>query len=469
MAQSILSIGIDIGTSTSQMIISRLTIGDSSGMFSKADVRVLRREVLYASPIRFTPLLDGSTIDLPALKRFVDECYRSAGVERSEVATGAAIITGEAARKQNADGVLNALSECAGEFVVATAGADLEGVLAGMGAGACAHSRERAGRFLNLDIGGGTTNAAIFENGALLDSYALDIGGRLVRLAADGTVLYVSDRLKPLMAWRGIGLDPGRRADWRELVRLCEAMAEVLSKLCRGEALEDAESALFIGHAAKADCLPDRCSFSGGVSEYVYGNAPVADFEQLVFGDIGPLLGQCIRERFAQDGIAVQPTEERIRATVVGAGCHSLRLSGSTVICDAEALPLRNRPVVRVFPGEEDYSRLAELAQPALVRCEGRRACLWFRGPVSPGYRQILEMARQLAALADEEGLLTVAVENDFAKALGMAIRRMDGAPRRLICLDRIRLDMGDYIDIARPVAGVVPVVIKTLVYETPS
>ncbi|MGN0803693.1 MAG: ethanolamine ammonia-lyase reactivating factor EutA [Candidatus Faecivicinus sp.] len=465
MSESVLSIGIDIGTSTSQIIFSRLTIGNSSGMFSKADVRILRREVLYASPIRFTPLVDSCTIDLPALKTFVDECYRESGIQRNQVATGAAIITGETARKHNADGVLNALSECAGEFVVATAGADLEGVLAGMGAGICELSRRRSGKFVNLDVGGGTTNAAVFENGEPLDSYALDIGGRLVRLDRSGVATYISSRLAPLLAQEHIPLHTGAPANWSDLQKLCAVLAHTLKKICCGEPLSDAERALYIGHAPKSGCLPDHCSFSGGVAEYVYSDAPVDCFGHLPYGDIGPLLGQCIRREFERHGLSILPAAERIRATVIGAGCHSLRLSGSTVICDGDALPIHSMPVIRVFPHEEDYARLAEFARPALARCDGRRACLWFCGPSSPTYRQILEMARQLAPLADDDGLLTIAVENDFAKALGMAIRRTDAAPRSVICIDRIRLDMGDYIDIARPVADVVPVVIKTLVF----
>ena len=49
--------------------------------------------------------------------------------------TGAVIITGETARKENANEVLEALSDLAGDFVVATAGPDLESILAARGAG----------------------------------------------------------------------------------------------------------------------------------------------------------------------------------------------------------------------------------------------------------------------------------------------------------------------------------------------
>ena len=46
------------------------------------------------------------------------------------------VAPGETARKANARAVTQALSELAGDFVVATAGPALEGVLAGRGSGA---------------------------------------------------------------------------------------------------------------------------------------------------------------------------------------------------------------------------------------------------------------------------------------------------------------------------------------------
>ena len=53
------------------------------------------------------------------------KAYQSAGISPKTVSTGAVIITGETARKENAREVLSALSGYAGDFVVATAGPDL--------------------------------------------------------------------------------------------------------------------------------------------------------------------------------------------------------------------------------------------------------------------------------------------------------------------------------------------------------
>ena len=120
-----LSVGIDIGTSTSQVIFSHLTIENTAGYFSVPSVEIVGKEIIYKSPVYRTPLLDRSLIDGAALKKILEKEYQSAGVVPAQVETGAAIITGESARKENASMVLDELSVFAGDFVVSTAGPDL--------------------------------------------------------------------------------------------------------------------------------------------------------------------------------------------------------------------------------------------------------------------------------------------------------------------------------------------------------
>lgn len=180
MQQSILSAGIDLGTTTSQVIFSRITLEDHSFTAVPA-VRIKKKEVLYRSRIHFTPLAGGDIIDIPAVRTILDQEYALAGIRRSEITTGAVIITGETARKENARQALMGLSAYAGDFVVAAAGPDLESVLAGHGAGAAALSKTHEAAVANFDIGGGTTNTAVFRDGRLQDSFALDIGGQIGR------------------------------------------------------------------------------------------------------------------------------------------------------------------------------------------------------------------------------------------------------------------------------------------------
>ena len=131
MTETLKSVGIDIGTSTTQLVVSKLTLENRANPFSVPRIAITDREIIYRSRIHFTPLLSETVIDAPGVREIVAEEYRRAGLRREEVQTGAVIITGETARKENAREVLNALSEFAGDFVVATAGPDLESILAG--------------------------------------------------------------------------------------------------------------------------------------------------------------------------------------------------------------------------------------------------------------------------------------------------------------------------------------------------
>ena len=108
------SVGIDIGTSTTQLVLSRLVLENRGNAFSVPRIVIAAREVLYRSPIHFTPLLSDTEIDAQGVRDIAAEEYRRAGVSREEVDTGAVIITGETARKDNARQVLESLSGFAG-------------------------------------------------------------------------------------------------------------------------------------------------------------------------------------------------------------------------------------------------------------------------------------------------------------------------------------------------------------------
>ena len=135
MHEVILSVGIDIGTSTTQLIFSRLTIENRASSYTVPRIDIVDKEVIYRSKIYFTPLRSATEIDAEAVKQIVREEYQAAGMTPEMLRTGAVIITGETARKENANEVLEALSDLAGDFVVATAGPDLESVLSARGAG----------------------------------------------------------------------------------------------------------------------------------------------------------------------------------------------------------------------------------------------------------------------------------------------------------------------------------------------
>ena len=128
MSERLLSVGLDVGTTTTQLIVSGIAVENQASAFAVPSMEITGREILYESPVRVTPLLDDAHVDGSAIRDWVAEQYEKAGIRKEDVDTGAIIITGETSRKENARVVLENLSSFAGDFVVATAGPDLESV-----------------------------------------------------------------------------------------------------------------------------------------------------------------------------------------------------------------------------------------------------------------------------------------------------------------------------------------------------
>lgn len=458
--ERLLSVGIDIGTTTTQLVFSRLTLRNRAGAFTVPDVAIAEKEILYRSAIRFTPLLTDTRIDAEGVRRIVAAEYAAAGYEKSEIRTGAVIITGETARKENAREVLEALSGFAGEFVVATAGPALESLLAGKGSGSRDYSERHACAVLNLDIGGGTTNLALFDCGQAVDTGCLNVGGRLMKFEADGRLTYLSPVLRPHVSFR-----TGQRLTPQELHPVTELLVRVLEEAV-GLRKPSALLSDFITDKTVTLEKPPLLSFSGGVADLIDDEPR----EPFLYGDLGVLLGRAIR-RSALCGGNYLRAAETIRATVIGAGSHTTELSGSTIHFDGVRFPLKNLPVVALSPEEEASEpsmlakRIGEKMQ--LFSTDGESAVLALHGRQSPHFSELCKLADGIAA-----GLRThatppyvISVAADMGKALGQTLGLLlDGAP--LVCLDGVRLPEGAYLDIGAPVAGglALPVIVKTLI-----
>ena len=192
----LISVGLDVGTTTTQLVVSKLTAQNRASSFSVPRMEITDREILYQSPIHFTPLIRDERIDGEGIRKIVEKEYEKAGITPDTVDTGAVIITGETSRKENAESVLHALSQYAGDFVVATAGPDLESVLAAKGAGAVEASQK--GPVLHMDIGGGTSNLALCVDGKVVATGCLNVGGRLLKFDDRGHITYTSPVLQDL-------------------------------------------------------------------------------------------------------------------------------------------------------------------------------------------------------------------------------------------------------------------------------
>ena len=437
-----------MGTTTTQMILSRLTAENRASGFAVPKMEITHREILYKSPVHFTPLRGHNLVDGAALRSLLEKEYAAAGITREQVDTGAVIITGETSRKEYAQTVLGELSDFAGDFVVATAGPDLESILAARGAGAYEHTEGK--RVLHMDIGGGTSNLCLIEDGKTLATGCLNVGGRLIKLDEGGQITYRSSVLDGITNLQ-VG-DIPTAAQLEKLAAILSAALEMAAGLRESTDILCKLTAKETGTQWK---IPKGVvpSFSGGVADCI-----AADHPPLAFGDIGPVLGKAIRNSRLCAG-EYWLGRETIRATVIGAGCHSTRLSGSTVFYQNITFPMKNIPVAVL----ED-PKSAEAVQQALSRADAEQAILAIPGIAAPGYEAVRNLAKVLAEGFGNRPVL-VCLESDFAKALGHCLRLLLPASRPCLCIDGLSLEMGSYLDVGEPVGPAFPVVIKTLVF----
>ena len=442
----LLSVGLDVGTTTTQLIVSALEAENKASGFAVPEMEITRRQVLYHRPVMLTPRVDAARVDGNGIAEFVKAQYEKAGITRQQVDTGAVIITGETSRKENAQAVLQALSGFAGEFVVATAGPDLESVLSAKGAGAVAYSEETGKTVLHMDIGGGTSNLSLIENGRIVRTGCLNVGGRLVKVAG-GVLTYVSPVVERV--------SPGFTKD--RIPQLVDTLVSVLEMAAGLRPVTDllekfsTEEAKLPWQAPEGEVV---LSFSGGVADCIDTVHP--DF---AYGDIGPQLGQAIKHSRLCQGDYVLGAQT-IRATVIGAGCHSAHLSGSTVFFRNVALPVKNLPVAVFSREEQDAPEFARCIRQRLA--ESDQVVLFLDRTQTPSYQEVKDLAKKIAE--SQVSPLYIAVQADMAKALGQALYLQLSPDAPCLCIDSVVLGEGSYLDIGLPVGPALPVIIKTLV-----
>ena len=480
--QWIQSVGIDVGTSTTKMIVSRLRLGRMSSTFSLPRYQIVERQLLYASAVHSTPLLGFDEIDAEGIGEILRREYETAQISLSSIKSGAVIITGETASKKNAQHIVHLLAERSGDFVVATAGADLEGVLAGKGAGAEKRSQTLQGTIVNVDIGGGTANAAYFSRGRAIATVTFHVGGRLIRLDPQGVAQYVSPNISQWLSAKGLRIQTGQAIGFEQIKEVAEQMARSMLDYLTGK--ERQVSGLLVLGPHLRDAFPvDELTVSGGVGQLMKAGPvnSIADVSR--YGDFGPLLGYVLQQEREKGAYPVRwlDPEQTVRATVIGAGMQSTEISGSTVHIKPELLPIKNIPILKLELTTEQLTDPEQLRKEvASVYGMGERLfektagipfALAISGIGYCSYALLQTIAQELAdqyrQTFTESKTMVVICETDMAKALGQALAlRCKGAPE-IICIDQVRVEYGDYIDLGEPISGtIIPVVVKTLAFD---
>jgi ethanolamine utilization protein EutA len=471
----ILSVGIDIGTSTTQVIFSEITLENMASGFAVPRINIIDKEVIYKSDIYFTPLISQTEIDGKKVKKIVESEYKKAGISKKNVSTGAVIITGETARKKNASLISEQLSDLAGDFVVATAGPDLESIIAAKGAGADELSKKKNAVVINFDIGGGTTNIAVFDSGEVVDTACFDIGGRLIKFDQNNKVIYAAEKIKKLAAEIGIEIKENILLKKSELEKIAAKMAEILVEVVAEAEKSNLYNYLVTNHALSKKFKFDYVSFSGGVADYI--GEKKENINLFKYNDLGIILARKITESDLFKKYQIVKADETIRATVVGAGSHTTDISGSTISYNGDIFPLKNIPIIKITATEEK-STAAELIETIKrklswfdLEAESQTVALALTGKKNFSFKEINNLAeiiiKGMEDLIKKKFPLVIILENDAAKVLGQTINKKLSRKENIVSLDSIKVNNGDYIDIGKPLAKgkVVPVIIKTLIF----
>ncbi len=465
----VLSVGVDIGSSTSHLVFSRIVL-------ERLDSRyvVTQRETFYQSDILLTPYSSEEAIDAEALGAFFEKQYENAMVDPDEIDAGALILTGVAVRRSNARKIGELFARQAGKLVAVSAGDNLETVMAAYGSGAVARSIRDRAPVMNVDVGGGTSKIAVCNDGQVIAITAVDVGARLVCTDAAGKITRLEEAGRRFGADLGLELEIGVTLAPDAARRLAARMADSLFDAMKGGAPKLGATGLLRLDPLAWRGAVDQVTFSGGVSEYVYG------WETESFGDLGNLLAAEIRARVAAWGVRLEPPAQGIRATVIGASQYTTQVSGSTIfVSPHSALPLRNVPVIApglLLEGETvDADAVAASIRTVLRHLDLGDAdtpvAIFVPWQGSATFHRLDAFCRGVAAgLSDVLARghpIVLAGDGDVGGLIGIHFREEMKLKNPVVSIDGLELKQFDYIDIGELLesSGAVPVVIKSLIF----
>lgn len=463
------SVGVDIGSSTSHLVFSKIVMDRRDNLYV-----VTSREVLFESDVILTPYKDDTTIDASALQSFFEAQYERAGIGIDDVDAGALILTGVAVRRRNARAIGELFANQAGKFVAVSAGDSLETALVAYGSGAVARSDRESSVVMNVDIGGGTSKIALCDSGEIVDRTAIDVGARLICFDAQRRVRAIEEAGQSFAENTGVEMTIGAVLAEDDQRAIVERMADRLFQAMSAIPMDADSHALLRLEPLSDTRKPDVLTFSGGVSEFIYGK------ESGTFGDLGPMLAKAVRQRAEDWGIEVRAPDQRIRATVIGASQYTVQVSGSTILVLPDTtLPLKNIAVISPelpLAGETLEAGAIALAIDATLKrfdlhCGHQTVALYVRWQGSATYRRLDDFCRGviqgLAAVLAKDLPLVLVTDSDIGGLIGLHCYEACGLQNPIVSIDGIVVREFEFIDIGEilDASGAVPVVIKSLVF----
>ncbi len=463
------TVGIDIGSSTSHLLFASVTLQRKTQALSSRYV-VIDRQIIWRSPIMLTPFRDDGTIDAHALDHFIGRSYRQAGLKRSEIDSGAVILTGEAIKRKNARAIDELFADQAGKFVCASAGHKLECRLAAHGSGAVRLSKERDICVLHIDVGGGTTKLALIDRGKVVGVSAFAVGGRLLACDEQGQWTRVDESARLAAADLALSLDPQKLSEETARQLIARRLAAVAADFITDAARDALGESLRLTEDFVRPVTPTALTFSGGVSEYIFGQ------ETKDYGDIARLLaGELTVELSERTKLPLIDPGQRIRATVIGASQFTVQVSGKTIyLPKLELLPLHNVPVVHIEieGAPEDAFAVIRGKLNDMDLAPDARLAIAFAWTGDPEHGRLKAAARAIMAATAPDGRrdqpLLVMIDGDVGRTFGQLLHDELDLQGDLISVDGVDLHDLDFVDVGEPIppAGVVPIVIKSLLFH---
>jgi ethanolamine utilization protein EutA len=420
-------------------------------------------------------LIDRYTIDIEAIVKFFKVEYEKAGISPDMVDTGAVIVTGETAKKENAAEIINRLSSEGGRFVSAVAGPNFESLLGAMGSGIIEQSRQNQRTILNVDIGGGTSNIALCSKGNVLSTSCINIGGRLLGIDKNFKIWRIDEPTTFLMKELNLNYKLGDIIPESDVRIISREYAKALLEVMSGPATSKIAKELMMTEDLDFSIPIDDYSFSGGVAEMIYDD----DKSNEEYNDIGKYLAEEIKLLVEKHDLLIIEPENKIRATVIGAGAFSLSISGSTCYVDEEVLlPLNNIPVlpVNVRRKELNLENIKREIKRAFKNYDMKEGedivALYFKEFIDHSDKILSILAKAFESslphsIIQKKPIILI-FSMDIAKVLGIAIRRQTSIQSNLVCLDELILEAGDFIDIGAPLHSreAYPITVKSLVFN---
>ena len=471
------SVGIDVGTSTSHLIFSELVLRKDPNSRTEK-FHVAERNIQYRGNIFFTPLKVNNEINFEELTRIFLNEYEKAGKKTSDIDTGAVIITGESAKKENADQIIELLARETGKFVAASAGPNFESIISAYGSGAVKYSKNHSCKVIHSDVGGGTSNIAVINNGEIISTACINVGGRLLVFNEKDEIIKIEAAGKIALDHCKLDLGVGDLISYSQKVQIAYEMTSALLEVITGQKMSKFTKKLMMTPPLLTETIEGEnfWSFSGGVAEYIYNdNIPI-------FNDLGYELGKEIRSRIEKRyNRTCLEVPEKIRATVIGASEYTLQVSGSTTFMSPNtketSFPIRNLPIVtpciqRELLSETYVANQISTALQRLDLLEGEDAiALAFHDPVRTVYEKLTIFSKGVVkalpkTITNNKPIILI-FNTDIGNSVGNVLHRETGVQNDILSIDEIFLKEGDFIDIGQPIVNnrVFPVVVKSLIF----